>query len=73
MSDLELIFSMLGERLTTEISKKEEPNTFGKNQEIAKRGGNVAGTARKEAEKELGRNVVTSKNAKQIRFSKKLN
>ncbi|MFT4310576.1 MAG: phage antirepressor protein, partial [Candidatus Woesearchaeota archaeon] len=66
MDDLELIFSMLGERVTTEISQKEEPDTFDKSKEVAKRGGNVAGTARKEAEKELGRSVVSSKNAKDI-------
>jgi DNA-damage-inducible protein D len=62
MDDLELIFTMLGERVTTEISHKEEPETFDKSRKVAKRGGNVAGTARKEAEKELGRSVVTNRN-----------
>lgn len=62
MSDLELIFTMLGEKVTTEISKKEQPDTFEKNKKVAKRGGGVAGTARKKTEKELGRSVVTSKN-----------
>lgn len=60
MSDLELIFSMLGEKVTTEISKKEKPNTFTKNKQVAKRGGGVAGNARKEAEKEIGESVVSS-------------
>ena len=73
MDDLELIFTMLGERVTTEISEKEEPDTFDKSKEVAKRGGNVAGTARKEAEKELGRSIITSKNAKEIRFKQKTN
>jgi len=54
MTDLELIFSMLGERVTTEISQKEEPDTFLKNKKVARRGGGVAGKARKETEKELG-------------------
>ena len=62
MDDLELIFTMLGERVTTEISKKEEPDTFSKNKNVAKRGGSVAGNARKETEKELGRTVVSKEN-----------
>ena len=62
MDDMELIFTMLGERVTTEISQKEEPETFIQSKRIAKRGGNVAGIARKETEKELGRSVVNSNN-----------
>ena len=62
MDDLELIFTMLGERVTTEISQKEEPDTFEKSKKIAKRGGKVAGIARKETEKELGRSVSTPSN-----------
>ncbi len=62
MDDLELIFTMLGERMTTEISKNEEPDTFNKNKAVAKRGGKVAGNARKEAEQELGRSIISNKN-----------
>ena len=62
MDDLELIFTMLGERVTTEISQQEKPETFDKNKNVANRGGNVAGTARKETEKELGRSVSTNEN-----------
>ena len=62
MDDLELIFTMLGERVTTEISQKEKPETFNKSKTVAKRGGRVAGTARKKAEEELGRSVVTKQN-----------
>lgn len=62
MTDLELIFTMLGERVTTEISQKEKPETFTKSKKVAKRGGGVAGTARRETEKELGRSVVTGDN-----------
>ena len=61
MSDLELIFTMLGERVTTEISQKEKPDTFTKSKQVAQRGGNVAGVAREQAEKELGRSVVSPK------------
>lgn len=62
MDDLELIFTMLGERVTTEISEKETPESFTENKNVARRGGSVAGTARKATEKELGRNVSTPKN-----------
>jgi hypothetical protein len=62
MDDLELIFTMLGERVTTEISQKEKPETFDKSKTVAKRGGKVAGTAREKAEAELGRSVVTKRN-----------
>ena len=62
MDDLELIFTMLGERVTTEISQQEYPETFEESRQIAKRGGNVAGVARKETEKELGRSVSNPNN-----------
>lgn len=62
MSDLELIFTMLGERVTTEISQKEKPDTFTKNKQVAQRGGNVAGVAREQTEKELGRSVISPEN-----------
>lgn len=62
MFDLELIFTMLGERVTTEISQKEKPDTFIENKQVAQRGGNVAGVAREQAEKELGRSIVSNQN-----------
>ena len=62
MTDLELIFTMLGERVTTEISQNEKPDTFDKSKKVAKRGGGVAGKARKETEKELGRKIVSKQN-----------
>ena len=62
MNDLELIFTMLGERMTTELSQEEKPETFNQNKEVAKRGGNVAGNARKDSEKELGRPITTRQN-----------
>jgi DNA-damage-inducible protein D len=62
MDDLELIFTMLGERMTTEISQEEKPETFIENKHVATRGGNVAGNARKNAEKELGRSVISKDN-----------
>jgi hypothetical protein len=62
MTDLELIFTMLGERVTTEISKNEKPKKFVEHKKVAKRGGSVAGNARKETEKEIGKSVMTKKN-----------
>jgi len=62
MTDLELIFTMLGEKVTTEISQAEKPDTFEKNKKVARRGGGVAGTARRETEKELGRSIVSPAN-----------
>ncbi len=62
MTDFELIFTMLGEKVTTEISKKEKPDNFNKNKQVAKRGGNVAKNARIDTEKELGRSVISKGN-----------
>lgn len=50
------------ERGITEISQQEKPDTFSENKKVAKRGGNVAGVARKETEKELGHSVISSEN-----------
>jgi prophage antirepressor-like protein len=62
MDDLELIFSMLGEASTTQITKVEHPEGFVENKGVAKRGGNVAGVARKKLEQETGRKVVSRQN-----------
>lgn len=62
MTDLELIFTMLGERVTTELSRQEKPDTMPKHKSVARRGGKVAGNARKETEKELGRSIISSEN-----------
>ena len=62
MNDLELIFSMLGEAATTEITKTEHPQGFENNKKVAKRGGGVAGLARKKMEIETGKKVVTKDN-----------
>ncbi len=63
MSTLELVLNMLAEATTTEMSKIHGPETFEENREIAKRGGTVAGNARKEIEADTGRPVITEKNA----------
>lgn len=63
MSTTELILNMLAESSTTDISKEEKPSTFQENRDVAKRGGNVAGIARKALEAETGKPVITEKNA----------
>jgi hypothetical protein len=62
MGNLELIFNMLGEASTTEIHKNEDSQGVPKLKTDANRGGRVAGNARKELEKELGRPVVSKQN-----------
>jgi hypothetical protein len=63
MPTLALVLNMLAKATTTEISKQEKPQTFHDNKGVAKRGGRVAGNARKEIEAETGTPVITSKNA----------
>lgn len=62
MTDLELIFSMLGEASTTEIARKKDAQGFDENKIAARAGGNVAGRARKDLESQTGNKVITSKN-----------
>jgi DNA-damage-inducible protein D len=62
MTDLELIFSMLGEASTTEIVKTQNPKGFIQNQKAAKQGGAVAGNARRELESRTGKKVVSADN-----------
>ncbi len=72
MTDLELIFSMLGEASTTHITKAEHPDGFIENKSVARRGGNVAGVARKKLEQETRRKVVSRENYLQSPQSKRL-
>jgi hypothetical protein len=67
MTNLELVLNMLAEASTTEISKSKEPKDLEENKEIAKEGGHVAGTARKEIESKTGKKIVSPKNAKDIK------
>lgn len=66
MTDLELVLNMLAEASTTQISQKEQPETFEQNKQIAKRGGKIAGDARKKLESETGVPVITAENAAEI-------
>ena len=62
MSNLELVFSMLGESVTTEITRNENAKGYKQAEGAAKRGGKVAGDARKHTEKELGHSIISSEN-----------
>jgi hypothetical protein len=62
MTDLELIFSMLGEASTTKIARAKDARGFAGNEEAAVTGGTIAGNARKALERESGEKVVTSEN-----------
>lgn len=72
MTDLELIFSMLGERATTEITKTEDSQGFTKLKEDAQEGGKIAGDAKKALEKRLGKPVSTAQNYLVEKQKKKL-
>lgn len=62
MNDLELIFNMLGERVTTEITRTREAKGFKKCKDAAKEGGEVAGSARKDTEKRIGKSILSAEN-----------
>ena len=62
MTDLELIFTMLGEAATTEIARNKDAQGFVPNKRAAREGGTVAGGARRQLETKSGRKVVTRQN-----------
>ena len=62
MSDVEVALADLGEIATREIAKKRNPIGLDENIDVAKRGGKIAGNARKDLEDELGESVITSSN-----------
>jgi len=63
MSTTEIVLNMLAETSTTDISQEEQPQTFAENQQVAHKGGEVAGIARKALEERTGKPVITPKNA----------
>lgn len=65
MTDLELIFTMLGEASTTEIARNTDARGFPENQQAAREGGTVAGNARQELESKSRRRVSTRENFKE--------
>ena len=67
MTNLELVFNMLAEASTTEISKEKKPCTFIENTKVAKQGGSVADAARQKLELESGKKVVSKLNANNLK------
>lgn len=66
MTDLELIFTMLGEASTTEIAKKQDAQGFHQNKKVATTGGAIAGNARRELETASGAQVSTKQNFQEL-------
>lgn len=66
MTNMELVLNMLAEVTTTEISKSENPQGFEESKQVARRGGAVAGNARKDIEKQTGKSVISKSSAKEI-------
>ncbi len=62
MTDLELIFLMLGEAATTEIARKQDTQGFPENRVAARKGGKIAGDAREKLEIETEANVISPEN-----------
>ena len=62
MTDLELIFTMLGEAATTEIARNKDAQGLPQNKQAAREGGSVAGNARRQLEAKSGRKVITRDN-----------
>lgn len=62
MGDLELIFTMLGEKVTSEVTRTKDAQGFNQCKDSAKKGGKVAGNARKDAEKTIGKSIVSDEN-----------
>lgn len=72
MTDLELIFTMLGEASTTEIAKNKDAQGFEENRSAAKQGGTIAGNARKELEEKSGKKVLSKENSLGLNEKKNL-
>ena len=66
MTNRELVLNMLAEVSTKDISEETDPETFSEHMDVARRGGNVAKTAREQLEKELGHSVISPDNAKSL-------
>jgi hypothetical protein len=72
MTNLELVLNMLAEATTAEISKERKPATFAANTKVARQGGEVAGSARRDIESKTGKKVISRQNAKSLGGPKQL-
>ena len=73
MTDLELIFNMLGEASTAETEKKQNPRRFKEHISVSKKGGEIAKIAREKLEKETGRSILSRENYKELPEAKTKN
>lgn len=71
MTNMEMALNTLAEAATTELSKNANPRTIAENKSIARKGGGVAKAARKQLESQLGRSIISSKNAKGLKAPEK--
>ena len=69
MTSLELALNILAETSTTELSKTINPRSLNSNKDVARRGGKIAGDARKNIESQTGRPIVSPNNAKSLRLN----
>ena len=69
MTDVEVALADLGEIATREIAKKKTPKGLDANIEVARRGGKIAGNARRDLEKELGESIITNSNALNYKYT----
>ena len=67
MTNTELILNMLAETSSTEISKSKNRKGFKEAEDSVKKGGNIAKIAKEQLEKEIGKKVISDKNAREIR------
>ena len=72
MTDWELIFNMLGEKATTDITRTRDAQGFEENKQAARRGGQIAQNARKELELETGKSIISKDNFLGLTEQKKL-
>lgn len=73
MTNMEMALNTLAEAATTELSKNANPKTIAENKSIARKGGGVAKAARKQLESQLGRSIISPKNAKGLKAPEKPN
>ena len=65
MTDIELVLNMLAEVSTKTISQTQRPTTLSESKKVARQGGSVARTAKKDLEKRIGKSVISPANANQ--------
>ena len=68
MTNTELALNLLAEVATTELSKDKNPVSLSETKDVTMQGGTIAGNARKELESALGRKIISSTNARDMKL-----